>query len=306
MSSPAIAVPDLPMHVHVDKTVPVIVIPEHLGFDELRAWIRDQLPGQTDLIGGRASRLDIGGRELKLFDLRRLIHLLREEFGVDITGLYVQPDSVHRYAERELKLKLFFLDAADDEVTPDEVDTEVADDPSEDAAPAALVDDEEVEGDEAASDEPSDADDEPSADDASDAPLPNDLDAIVPREVHATPAPAPVREDPKLRTMPVHRTLRSGNSVRFEGDVIVYGDVNPGAVVQATGNIVVLGSLKGVAHAGAGGDEDAFIMALALRPTQLRIARKIAVPPKRDTAALPERAFVDGEQIVIEPYLRRG
>jgi len=313
MSSPATAVPELPLHVHVAESVPVIVIPETLGFDDLRAWIRDRLPQQADLIGGRASRLDVGARELKLFDLRRLIHLLRDEFGIEVTGLYVTEQSVHRYAERELKLKLFFLDDDEADPTPDEVDTEVSSDVDGGEAAPEATDDGEPSSDEADAsgehvDEDAPADDDlPSGDKIAATTLPNDLDldTVEPRAVNTTPAPAPPRDDPKLRTMPVHRTLRSGSSVRFEGDIIVYGDVNPGAQVVATGNIVVLGSLKGVAHAGAGGDEEAFIMALSLRPTQVRIARKIAVPPARDSGAVPERAFVDGDQIVIEPYLRR-
>jgi len=64
------------------------------------------------------------------------------------------------------------------------------------------------------------------------------------------------------------------------------------------------GMLKGMAHAGAAGDEGAFIFSLHLRPTQLRIGRKIAISPDREAgrAAGPEIATVGGEQIVIEPY----
>ena len=102
----------------------------------------------------------------------------------------------------------------------------------------------------------------------------------------------------------MHRTLRSGASIRFDGDVYVFGDVNPGAQVVATGNIVVLGALKGVAHAGAAGDEDAFILAFDLRPTQLRIGRRIASMPSAPAATTAQRASVVGEQIVIEPYRR--
>jgi septum site-determining protein MinC len=304
------AVPDVPMHVRVDQTVPVIVIPEHLGFEDLRAWVREQMPRQADLIGGRASRLDLGGRELKLFDLRRLIHLLREEFGVEITGLYVGPEAVQRYAERELKLKLFLLDDPAVEA-PDEVDTELASDDLDDEAPeeGELA---EVPQDEQSHDEDGSDDDLPSAEKVAATTLPNDLgdlsdlDSVSPREITATPAPTPARDEPRVRTMPVYRTLRSGASVRFDGDIIVYGDVNPGAHVVATGNITVLGAMKGMAHAGAGGDEDAFIFALLLRPTQLRIARKIAVPPDRDRDSVPERARVEGEQIVIETFAPRS
>lgn len=310
MSSPASAVPDVPMHVRVDQTVPVIVIPDHLGFDDLRAWVRDQMPAQLDLIGGRASRLDLGARELKLFDLRRLIHLLREDFGVEITGLYVAPESVHRYAERELKLKLFFLEEAVD--APDEIETEIQGGDDESVDEAALEAPEPGLSTEAPdAEEATEADDDlPDAEKIAATTLPNDLDALLPREVKASPAPAQTRsaqprEEPGSRTMAVHRNLRGGSSLRFDGDIIVYGDVNPGAQVVATGNITVLGALKGMAHAGATGDEEAFIFALLLRPTQLRIARKIAVPPDRTRDLVPEQARVEGEQIVIETFAPR-
>jgi septum site-determining protein MinC len=121
--------------------------------------------------------------------------------------------------------------------------------------------------------------------------------------VGETDPPSPRLLEPG-RTQSIHRTLRSGAIIRFEGDLYVFGDVNPGAQVIATGNIVVLGALKGVAHAGANGDEAAFILSFDLRPTQLRIGRKIAVPPTKRTAgaAVSEIATVHDGQIVIEPY----
>jgi septum site-determining protein MinC len=278
MSSPASAVPDVSMQIRIDRAVPVLVVPETLDFESLRLWLRDQLPSHAGEIGGRASRLDLGAREIKLFDLRRLIHMMREEFGVEITGLYVQPEALHRYAERELKLKLFLHDAVlpEDAATEPAASVDVVPDVSDDGPPEAEHVAELVAAD-------------------------PDVDA----PATVVPLPVPGREEPATRTMAVHRTLRSGTSVRFDGDVVLYGDVNPGAHLVATGNIVVLGALKGMAHAGAGGDEDAFIMALQMRPTQLRIGRKIAVPPQRETGLVPERARVDDGQIVIEPFASR-
>ena len=49
------------------------------------------------------------------------------------------------------------------------------------------------------------------------------------------------------------------------------GDVNPGAEVVADGDIVVLGVLKGLAHAGASGDNKAAIIALEIASPRLRI-----------------------------------
>jgi septum site-determining protein MinC len=100
----------------------------------------------------------------------------------------------------------------------------------------------------------------------------------------------------------VQRTLRSGNDIRHAGHVIVLGDVNPGAEVIAGGNVIVWGRLRGVVHAGAGGDEGALVCALDLAPTQLRIAGHIALSPEREGAPQPEVAMVRDGQIVAEPW----
>lgn len=67
-------------------------------------------------------------------------------------------------------------------------------------------------------------------------------------------------------------SLRSGQRVEFEGSLVIIGDVNPGAEVIAGENIIVLGELRGLAHAGAKGNRDAVIEAVGIEATQLRIA----------------------------------
>lgn len=66
-------------------------------------------------------------------------------------------------------------------------------------------------------------------------------------------------------------SLRSGQRMEFEGSLVIIGDVNPGAEVIAGENIVVLGELRGLAHAGAKGNRDAVIEAVEIEATQLRI-----------------------------------
>jgi septum site-determining protein MinC len=117
-------------------------------------------------------------------------------------------------------------------------------------------------------------------------------------------APRRLAPESGARTLTVHRTLRSGAVVRFDGDIIVFGDVNPGANVIASGNVVVLGALKGMAHAGAQGDEGTSILAFDFRPTQVRIGRKIAMPPTAHKA-VPELVVVRNGDIVVEPYRGR-
>jgi septum site-determining protein MinC len=101
----------------------------------------------------------------------------------------------------------------------------------------------------------------------------------------------------------VRRTVRSGQTVRHPGHVIVIGDVNPGAEVVAGGDIVVWGRLRGMVHAGALGSEDAIICALELAPTQLRIGGRIArSPEERLGDPVPEKASVREGQIVAVPW----
>lgn len=67
-------------------------------------------------------------------------------------------------------------------------------------------------------------------------------------------------------------TVRSGQVIECEQDVLVLGDVNPGGWVISHGNVYVLGALKGYAHAGVAGDTSKVIAASVLEPIQLRIA----------------------------------
>jgi septum site-determining protein MinC len=76
--------------------------------------------------------------------------------------------------------------------------------------------------------------------------------------------------------------LRSGQNVHFDGNLVILGDINPGAIVTAKGNIVVLGYLNGTAHAGIEDEDEAFISALKMNPIQLRIGRNIARNPAED------------------------
>ena len=101
------------------------------------------------------------------------------------------------------------------------------------------------------------------------------------------------------------RTLRSGHSVKFSGHVVVIGDVNPGAQIIAGGNILVWGHLRGSAHAGVSGDENAVICAIELTPQQLRIAEQIChtMPKKKNQG--PQVARLKEQQVKIEAWQRK-
>ncbi|HHT69604.1 MAG TPA: septum site-determining protein MinC [Limnochordia bacterium] len=110
-----------------------------------------------------------------------------------------------------------------------------------------------------------------------------------------------VRED---NTLLVRRTIRSGQRLHYDGNVVVMGDVNPGAEIVCTGDILVLGSLRGVAHAGAEGKVDATVFAFRLEPTQLRIAHVISRAPdeKLPQPSGPEIARVVENSIQLSVY----
>jgi septum site-determining protein MinC len=100
-----------------------------------------------------------------------------------------------------------------------------------------------------------------------------------------------------------HRgTLRGGQALHNLGNLVVIGDVNPGAELVASGDIVVFGALRGVAHAGAQGDRSARVIALELAPTQLRIATLIASGDAGARPRGPEHASIADERIVVVPF----
>ncbi len=108
-------------------------------------------------------------------------------------------------------------------------------------------------------------------------------------------------------TLFIHRTVRSGQVITHEGSIVIIGDVNPGAIIEAKLNIIVLGNFRGSGSAGEN-DENSIIAAYRLNPTQLKIADKIArAPDEKDTdhnrSSLPEIARIINGKIVIEPYL---
>lgn len=111
-----------------------------------------------------------------------------------------------------------------------------------------------------------------------------------------------------------HGTLRSGQVLRKAESIVIVGDVNPGAHVISAGDVMIWGKLRGVAHAGAGGDRGAVVAALDFGPTQLRIANVTAVAPeakksgrgllfwRKPAESRPEVAHVAEGRIVVEPW----
>ncbi len=101
--------------------------------------------------------------------------------------------------------------------------------------------------------------------------------------------------------------VRSGQVVEVVGDILIVGDVNPGGRVLAGGNIYILGSLKGIAHAGYNGSRESVIVASKMLPSQLRIASCLNRAPDRmddEEEHEMECAYIDNEDHIVVDRLQ--
>lgn len=101
-------------------------------------------------------------------------------------------------------------------------------------------------------------------------------------------------------------TLRSGQEIISDSSVIIIGNVNDGAKVISKGNIVVIGKLSGFVEAGSDGDNKAFVVALHMNPSQIKIGTRLARSDESNQERIkinsynPQIAFIEGNRIVIE------
>ena len=118
---------------------------------------------------------------------------------------------------------------------------------------------------------------------------------------------AAIYEISKLPTLYLQQTLRSGQTMSYDGNILLIGDAHPGSEIIAKGDITVWGILGGIAHAGARGNDFAKIRALKINAIQLRISGYYARRPdtmnipfiQRTNEFTPEEARVDNKEIAI-------
>ena len=110
----------------------------------------------------------------------------------------------------------------------------------------------------------------------------------------------------------IKATCRSGEIIQYPGDVVVYGDVNPGAEIVAGGDIVVLGALRGLARAGADHNTKATIFALNLESHRMQIGPHVGKAPddvkqaRSDSRAVaPKIAYLRRGSVFVVPFTRR-
>lgn len=116
-----------------------------------------------------------------------------------------------------------------------------------------------------------------------------------------------------LPTLYLNQNLRSGQTVNYEGNILIIGDAHPGSEIVASGDITVWGILGGIAHAGSKGNIKSKVRALKLNAIQLRIAGLYArrndtlnVPyVQKSNEFTPEEALIEDGKIVIYKKLRR-
>ena len=129
-----------------------------------------------------------------------------------------------------------------------------------------------------------------------------DVDFAMPREMGLSNIRRTFDEEVSVSETKIHRgSLRSGQRLEEECSIVILGDVNAGAEIIAADNIIVLGTLRGLAHAGAKGNKQAIISAGRLDTAQMRIAN-IVKEINRDEETLKKLAYayVDNDKIVIE------
>lgn len=98
-------------------------------------------------------------------------------------------------------------------------------------------------------------------------------------------------------------SLRSGQCIEKEGSIVLIGDVKPGAEIKVSGNVVVLGTISGLVHAGSSGDRNCTVSALKFGHSQIRIADLITHIPEGNEAQKPSSAYIEEGKIFIAPLI---
>jgi septum site-determining protein MinC len=135
-----------------------------------------------------------------------------------------------------------------------------------------------------------------------------EIEALTSMDISITNDKGQVQRDPRDSddTLFLRRTVRSGQAIHHNTNVVVLGDVNPGAEIVAGGDIIVWGVLRGMVHAGYPENEGALVCSLHLAPVQLRIAHLLSRPPEgSDIQPRPEVATIKQGQIVVEAWINR-
>lgn len=104
-------------------------------------------------------------------------------------------------------------------------------------------------------------------------------------------------------------TLHEGASLETEHSIIILGDVCEGSNVYSNKDVVILGALRGDVYAGAGGNNNHFVVALDMNPRFLQIGDLVysGQPQKtsrwgfhRQPRAVPKIAYTHNGMVQME------
>ena len=238
--------------------------------------LREHLGRSRQLYAHGDVAVDIGRRLLVVEQQERIRKVIESESGLSVARFWCEPEVLER--ERERITNLLALQSAI---------------PSPHLSNGHTA---EIQPDES---EPDPV--EPGTDDQSDEP-----------DYQTTDGMALGGERNGVPALMVRGTCRSGEALTFPGNVVVMGNVNPGAQIAARGDILVFGALRGAAHAGCDGDTSAVILAMSTGSPHLRIADyRWHDDGPRDTtghrgsdSAAPIIARVENRAIRLSPYLK--
>lgn len=104
-------------------------------------------------------------------------------------------------------------------------------------------------------------------------------------------------------------SVRTHERLESEESIIILGDINPGGVVTSRGNIIIIGTLYGTAHAGVNGNTDAFVVSLDMKTCRIGIADTICDVEMKNqifskNKCIPRISFLDRNEVVTEEITR--
>lgn len=299
-------------------------------FAEIAQGLREHLAERRALYSRGIITVNVGRRMLAREELTQIKQILEKESGVAVARFWCSPDILEEALSETIGFGVAVSPSGapgqpqnspearenkntrpSDQVEPDGLELWRA------YSPPAPVAQNSSEPDHAES--PMEAERE--AEVSQPAPSSHSRPEVSPERVSQTPAPPAsyARPEPEVsglnrgnEALLIKTTCRSGEVIRYPGDLIILADVNPGAQIIAEGDIMVFGNLRGLAHAGASGDVQATIIALNLDTHRLQIGPYTGMAPKASkrskstsTRTSPRIAYVRRRSIFVAPYAGR-
>ncbi len=266
-----------------------LAIDDAVPLEEVVHSLRSHLGGNGSLYSSGVISVNVGRRMLEKEQLTRIKELLEKESGVTVSSFWCPPEVLQRALSENVGFGV--------EVALGDTNGHAAPPPADQREvlhndPAFLAKEKTA----PIKDLPG-----PAANDAGPEP---DAPPTPPADETAESTPGPERGGPALL---IKTSCRSGEVITHPGDIVVVADVNPGAELIADGDIIVLGRLRGFAHAGASGNLKAVIVATRLDAHRLQIGPHTGVEPagqpqSKSQPSGPRIAFLRRQSVFVAPF----